>query len=534
MGPLTNSLGKKRSRSRSLSPDSKGYYRPYIGWKMPDWPKGDRRVQHRFNLGKDPIEAQRRYNRIQELYADSCRALGADVWTPFALYAAGLIAQGMYRVPYALQSWVLEDCIDPIAEYGQLLEIERQRYPSIEIIPADPEMYAESHTANRQIERDVMNVIELHLKNKGVITDGRNLPEEIIPGTLHEALKNFIDNDIHGQNVKPGSMQLTQYGFRRVERVNRLIEHSQDLPLYALGLDECKEIANHWRSRPPHKRTRKPTSKGHVDIQLGELKRFFSWLDCSDTYRWRKPRGYDSIRWTIAEALKEKVPVHKQTYSPTELATIAGHLDDMGKFALVLGLNCAMGAAELGRLTISDFLLNYEHEYQRMLKFKSTKEDSFCRFFRPKSKIFGEWLLWQETVNWVRWGISRSQQIGTELLFVDEEGRSWYREESPNPQYVFANMWTNVTEKLKDFSKYPFGSIRDTLPDELRQTIGDELASLCLSHGKRTGADKLIDCYSNRPFGRLHRAIRKVHAFYSPVLNVLGSMVLGKTASPRI
>ena len=65
-------------------------------------------------------------------------------------------------------------------------------------------------------------------------------------------------------------------------------------------------------------------------------------------------------------------------------------------------------------------------------------------------------------------------------------------ETAKNPQYKFANLWTDVTEKLKEtdetFPKYPFGSLRDTLPDELRQTTDDELASLALAHGRRIGA----------------------------------------------
>ena len=103
--------------------------------------------------------------------------------------------------------------------------------------------------------------------------------------------------------------------------------------------------------------------------------------------------GLQSIHWTVQDDTTEKVPVHKHTYYPEQLALIAERLDDFGKMCLAVGLNCAMGAAELGRLTREDFLPNYQHEFQRKLKFKSTSEDSFCREFRPKTKIFGEWIL---------------------------------------------------------------------------------------------------------------------------------------------
>ena len=57
-------------RNRDLSPDPQGRYRPYLGWKLGE--DGTRR-QHRFNLGTDKREAEKRFARIKELYDDNCR-----------------------------------------------------------------------------------------------------------------------------------------------------------------------------------------------------------------------------------------------------------------------------------------------------------------------------------------------------------------------------------------------------------------------------------------------------------------------------
>ena len=183
----------KLTRRRTLRPDPKGYYRPYVGWTHPLLPyDGEQKgaaTQPRFNLGRDPREARRRYNRIQELYVDSCRTCGEDYWTPFALYAAGLLAKGQYRIPYDFQPWMME---------------------------------------------------------------------------------------------------------------------------------------------------------------------------------WDDP------------------------------------------------------------LTLDDILLDHQHEFADMLHFTSTDKDSFCRFFRPKSKIFGEWILWPETVKLLRSATKRAKRNGTDLLFADDVGVGWY------------------------------------------------------------------------------------------------------------
>jgi len=59
--------------------------------------------------------------------------------------------------------------------------------------------------------------------------------------------------------------------------------------------------------------------------------------------------------------------------------------------------------------------------------------------------------------------------------------------------------------------------LRDTLPDLLRHRYSDEIASLSLAHGSPFHGDSLLDCYGNKPFGRLHTALREVRAHLAPV-----------------
>src|SRR4051812_3974519 len=87
------------TRKRELRPDPNGRYRPYVGWKMGE--QGGRR-QHRFNLGTDRKEAERRLARIRDLYDDNCRVVGEDLWSPAALSYAERIARGEVAFRYSI------------------------------------------------------------------------------------------------------------------------------------------------------------------------------------------------------------------------------------------------------------------------------------------------------------------------------------------------------------------------------------------------------------------------------------------------
>jgi uncharacterized protein (UPF0548 family) len=51
----------------------------------------------------------------------------------------------------------------------------------------------------------------------------------------------------------------------------------------------------------------------------------------------------------------------------------------------------------------------------------------------------------------------------------------------------------------------------------MRHRFDDELASLCLAHGTPFRQDNLLECYGNKPFGRLHKALREMEAVMVPV-----------------
>jgi len=480
--------------------------------------RGKRR-QPRFNLGTDLREAERRLARIRELYEDNCRITKSDLWSPQSLGFAKEIAKGERRIVYPAFSDVIGQD-DPLLEYAQMHHTIREMYPSVDF-EYDPKLYSESLQLNREYVGGHLHALQRELKEEGALPPKTELPREFIPGLLHEALDAY-EQDIRKHNVVPGSSELTSYGLRRLERVKRFKEHHADIALYSLNFDECKAMLDHWRTRPP-RNDGKPTSRDNSRHHVGELMRFFRWLDSCSAFRWMMPRGLERVERKIPKTEGERrlSARMKDIYTVEELAVLNAHATPFDRLTLYVGLNCAMGAAELGRLTLDDILIEHAHEHAQRLHFNSTRADSFVRFLRPKTGVFGEWLLWDETVAMLRWGIERAKALKSDILFVSDQGKPLYRENTKNPHSNFSNAWNDLIKRVKKseptFRYLPFGTLRDTLPDTLRQLFKDEVATLSLAHGSPLVGDSLLECYASKPFGRLHDALRELREYFAPV-----------------
>lgn len=502
------------SRERDLRPDPQGRYRPYLGWKL--GVDGERR-QHRFNLGTDKREAERRMALLRSIWEENCRQNG-DNWEPSVLVFAEAVARGEQQI--LLQPFGPEFDDEP-EEYARLIDVNRQNFPGVNFVPTEPQKYAEGREANETYIKQRLADLETELRAFGALTARNRLPEKLVSGTLHGAFDAYAE-EIKKTAVRPGKTSLTPYGRLRLRRVERFKFTHLDVPLHSLTFDCCRDMVTHWKSRPAGKRST-TTSRDNARHHVGELMRFFRWLDSTDKFQWEMPKSVERIDRKIARTEGEKKisAITKETYTLEELATLNHHATPLERLLLYLGLNCAMGAAEMGRLETGDVILHRAHEHADRLHFNSTDDDSFIRFLRPKTSVFGEWLLWGPTVTMIRWALARSKDCGSNILLVSDRGEPWYSEDSTNSQAKFANVWKRLFNRVKksqhEFRYLPFGTLRDTVPDLLRHRFGDELASLSLAHGSPFSGDNLLDCYGNKPFGRLHTALRELEQYFRPV-----------------
>ena len=130
--------------------------------------------------------------------------------------AAISIAAGVYKIPYRVDASTAEVLEEPVAEYAQLIHVLREQFPSLEIVAADPELYAKGLRRNEIVERESLKALEQGFRELGLISPKSSLPERLVPGTLHEALDAYADHDIKKHNIKPETGQLTLYGNLRL------------------------------------------------------------------------------------------------------------------------------------------------------------------------------------------------------------------------------------------------------------------------------------------------------------------------------
>ena len=350
-------------------------------------------------------------------------------------------------------------------------------------------------------------------------------------GTFHKAMADCIAyTREHGK--KDGKGNLAQSPRKNVERLEALNEHHDDIPLWRLDLEGIDRLVGYWRNRPKTKRCGRCSAR-YATMMIQELWRLFDWIDKQPRFRWTKPKGMeDIVRKPIQlpeDDGKHETAFHsatKQTYTPKELAVIITHADKFERALIGVCVNCAFGASEVGQWSTKNYHLFAEHPHADKLGFKSTDADSWILGKRPKTGIYGEHLLWEDVAQAVKPFLD-----GREVLPVTKhpKGNPWYRPHSKNAQSQFGNWWAGdngILERVRankdyaTFPKLPFGSLRDLLPNILRREYSDEVASLCLQHGK-LGDDDLLKCYANLPFKKLFEATRELRVIFEPFLAVL-------------
>jgi len=218
-----------------------------------------------------------------------------------------------------------------------------------------------------------------------------------------------------------------------------------------------------------------------------------------------------------------------------ELAILNKYTTPLERLLLLLGLNCGFKGAEQGTLRFDHLFLDRPHPHAAMIgdvaRFDLGPEDRFILYSRNKSKVYGEFLLWQQTLDGLRWAVARQkricarQKIETSQLLLTEQGIPFFRrtESKKNRSQIFGTKWSGLIERIRkdhpEFPRYSFTTLRDTAADRIRHIAGGEVASVFLLHGKPVTKDNLLDLYTNRPFGEVFKALRQLEQDLKPVFD---------------
>jgi hypothetical protein len=550
-------MATKRQRLRPNK--STGVYERLIGWK---WDEANQKhIQHKFYLGKDRAKAELANRRLEGLWehlAASHRPgpppLDRPIWNTLTIEIGKAIAKGQTHINVERRQITTNLDGKPVLEYADSyarhVHALAAAFPMISFVPVDGPLYQEGLAFEQLC---VQNQID---KIKDLAFSGHRLPSSSpimlaeSGETLHIALDGFIDHirRTYVTAAVEGEQQTTTpHGSNLVKSVGRLKEKHDDVPLAAISFDTIQALIDVWRKRPLVKRGKKPISAKTATEHIKLLKYFFKWLNRSDKFNWRKPPEFDELVTKVSlnqqEIAARMTPFRRQvaTFDPNDLALLHKYATPFERLLFLLGMNCGFGAAEIASLLRNQVQLFTMHPFSRDLGFDSSDQDSFISRMRTKTSVYGEWILWPETVAALQWAdrrrlrqtkITKGPLKGRDItakpdsvLVLSEDGTPLVKQtETGNRSSRIANLWENgLCQRLradhKSFRKLSFGKLRKTATNLVRQIGGGEAASLFVCHGTPIHSDELLEAYANRPFGKLFDSIKAVRTQLQPVFD---------------
>jgi|GEM_PF-5026573 len=328
--------------------------------------------------------------------------------------------------------------------------------------------------------------------------------------TLHRAFDAYL------QSIGEPGDQLRPADHHRRQMVTTLKCHAPDLMLADLTFDACDSLFQHWRLRPTST-TGRPYSHSFTKKLIGELSRFLRWLGRSSEFDWHLPQGFDDIDRRVRTTQADCLPFQRDVYSISELALLNKYATEVDRLMLYLALNCGLHAVDLLRLKAGDFLFDHQHEKASQFGFASSECHSFLRLVRPHTRVYCEWLLWNETASSVRRANEHAHSMQADHLFLSSDGRPLLREEVKNPSAPIAIRYRRLANRVcadrPSFRGLPFSALERTGGEMLRQIASTEVVGLYLGHS--VPHERLF----NRPFGHLHQSLLEMRRVLEPVLN---------------
>ena len=519
---------------RNWNLDGQGEYARQIGWK---YSRNGKLMQHKFRLGANLKEAKRREQKLLELWehVEATTSPGKPVtWSRFTLDVAKQIANGnvQIEVPKSSRGYTPE-------AYARYLHKIQRHYPMVSFVAEDEDAYVTGAVTNRTMAEAQIKELDDKLTAKRAIhvrsgnIDTANLSQS--SGMLHAAMKAYIEW-IKKDYFRPELGRITDHGRTITRQVETLMGRHEDKPLSTLDEATVEEMFRYWRQRPIRKGTTRPISKKSAENYIGELKRFFRWLHKCNDFDWRKPENFDEIKTKVdaAPGDKQRKLVQVDTFSLDELRLLNEYATPLERVFLLLGLNCGFGLAEIASLLVGEVVLfkGHEERHQELLGYQTTNADSFIKRIRRKNGVYGEHILFPQTVAAMQWALQRRSKHAEfqpeSVLLLNDSGVPYNQPTKGNHRnQQVPNRFAVLIQRIKkdghpEFPSLSFGKLRKTAGDLVRRFADGEIFGVFMCHGQPVATDNLADVYSNRPFGKVFTVLRKIEEYLQPVFAASG------------
>lgn len=354
--------------------------------------------------------------------------------------------------------------------------------------------------------------------------------------TLHHAFKRY-QAYLNKEFFRQETGHISPWGRIQVRQIKNLQRHHADMLLSKLDATAVGELIGYWRRRPCKLGSTAPISAKAASHYLGTLIRFLTWLHSTSEFEWTKPHAFNDfdrrIRRLPSDHVKRSLE-QVDTFSLDELRLLMRYGQPLDRLLLLLGLNCGFGRAEIASLLVGEVHLRRGHtpREQEILGFATTNDDSFIKRIRRKSGVYGEHILFPLTVRALEWALERRKTFPdfdqTARLILNEKGTPLDQQtKGSNANQAIPNHFARLIKRIRDDGQtirmLSFGKLRKTASDLIKRHSDGEIAGVFDCHGEPVKTDSLSDAYTNRPFGKVFRAIRAVETYLGPVFAEAGT-----------
>lgn len=506
-------------KSKLGKPDAKGNFKRDLGKHVTGKPQ-------RFYLGQIPEQAGQRMERLETLWAAieaNAESPAVAFWTDGTIQIGKAIARGDNSVRLSPPLPLSRGDYD-YRTYVQFVDLHARRFTLIPILPADVEAYRQGQEIILGVKRDVVRMGQLAFGEPNIL--------EMETAMLHDAMDAYTEV-MKKEHVDPETRKPTAYGNNSVRQMKLLKERHENVMLGQLTLGTIKQAFQYWALRPNKKGTEKPITVRSAENYIKRWRHFLWWLHESEQFRWKAPSDLFRLKVKVRRTAKETQatisPIQVKAFTNEELVTLYKYATPLERVYILLGLNCGFAVSEFGTLRLDQIFLRQKHGFDNLIHYDSNPGQSWIKRVRLKSKVYGEWLLWPQTVAAIEWAIERRKKqpdFGPDaLLALTDRNLPYYGQtDGGNNASRISKLWyrglMDRIQKDKDNEAFPRlspKSLRKTAGNLMRDTAGGEVMGVFLAHGKPVKNDDLAEQYSNRPYARVFEALGALNLRLQPL-----------------
>ncbi|SIN88664.1 hypothetical protein SAMN05444166_1446 [Singulisphaera sp. GP187] len=492
---------------KKLKRGKDGLFTRYVG-------QNGRGVPEKFRLGYEQDAAEEKVRLITAIWQEIEGRLSGQrpSWDKASLEAAKAIAKGK---PPSLPKREFEDPIRYVERVAAISEATGTTFH-----PGDP--------LNHQIGLDDLRQELVELRQK--ISDAAGTPAAT--GTTVQQAITAYEVHVRRSLTLPDGF-LRPWGRTKLDQLDSIRNYLSDerfggrdflsLDLSGLTHDRCEEMFGVFRRRPLTLRSKlrdrmKPsTAKNYIK----ELGNFFNWLDGAETLEWTFPRRFHAIKktpddLTASEQYDRRMAREKLVLPDEHLMVLFEYALPSERILLLLGLNCAFAASEIGHLRKG--FLKLDRSMIDGIRFKSSNDTR-------------HWL-WPQTKDGLEWVLAARQSVRSgrtedaDVVFVTERGKPlWHATQNGHVSDGVSNVWYRLIRRVQQdhpaFPSYSFNKLRKTSATRILEIADAETASMILAH-KTISEDELLHHYALLPWEKLFNAQRKLEEQLAPILEASG------------